>query len=686
MPNATLAATPDLVAAWAGITPAVAAERRPVTREQTQASHSALFEPFDDSSFSVRERWLVAAFATALTALDATQRYYAAAAASLDPAAAVVIGAEARANTARGPYGAYAEAGLRGFDEAGPRYHPDQAVRAAVGERLAAALEYAHLLVLRPREADGHAVRRLAQAGWSVDGIVTLAQLVAFLAYQQRVAHGLRLISERRGGDPARPSSGLPIPDAAGGPGADAPPAATGEVLAPCAPRPHGFTREPLEWLPWLKPLAKEELTERHRQGLVDAARANSGYFRLLARDPEILRARTLVDKDIFAASATGLPLAERELAAVAVSRTNGCVFCASVHGRLAARYSGEEGVVDRLLELGVQAAGLPERWDLIARAAAALTLTPIGLTARDVERLAAAGLSDLELADLVHAAAFFNWANRLTLGLGRPAVAGEAAAPKAYAEWRSRRQDYWGDRLGPAALSGTWWLDALPRSIPDVPGRWWTDGIQVFGTDVEGGEAANVDGGAELLAGPQGHEVVLPVGTSFELDGRRFQPHARAGLLALRVFDPKGDQARSFSGVDVAAWDPDWVVPARFTPAPRGERVDQGHVDGFLESVELGGSFAFEMADRTYRLAARGGRGRYHIVFGDQSNSPDSPPFRFLRAEAPETGGATVLDFNLAELPPCAFSPHFLCPVPLPGNELDLFVDAGELRPRWAK
>jgi hypothetical protein len=60
------------------------------------------------------------------------------------------------------------------------------------------------------------------------------------------------------------------------------------------------FTRDLLDWLPWLEPLAVEALTEEHMAALVDAARAKSAYFRLLARDPDALKARTLTDKDIF--------------------------------------------------------------------------------------------------------------------------------------------------------------------------------------------------------------------------------------------------------------------------------------------------------------------------------------------------------------------------------------------------
>lgn len=74
------------------------------------------------------------------------------------------------------------------------------------------------------------------------------------------------------------------------------------------------FTQEELGWLPWLEPLFTEELTERHWAGLVDASRAKSPYFLLLARGPEVLEARTKTEKDIFYNTSSGLPRAEREL------------------------------------------------------------------------------------------------------------------------------------------------------------------------------------------------------------------------------------------------------------------------------------------------------------------------------------------------------------------------------------
>lgn len=183
---------------------------------------------------------------------------------------------------------------------------------------------------------------------------------------------------------------------------------------------PNAFTQAQLDWLPWLEPLPESQLTERHLAGLVDASRAKSPYFMLLARDPDILGARTRTDKDIFYNPDAGLPRAERELAATATSRLNGCIYCASVHARFASHFSPRSQDVQRLLDEGV-GARLDARWDAIVAASVALTATPVAFGTPHVQALRDVGLDDLAISDVIHGAAFFNWANRLMLSLGEP-------------------------------------------------------------------------------------------------------------------------------------------------------------------------------------------------------------------------------------------------------------------------
>lgn len=183
---------------------------------------------------------------------------------------------------------------------------------------------------------------------------------------------------------------------------------------------PVAFTQAELGWLPWLAPPDEADLTGRQRDSLIDAARAKSPYFRLLALDPDTLAARTRTDKDIFYNTHGGLPRAERELAAAATSRLNGCIFCASVHARFASHHSKRRDDVQRLLDEGV-AADLGERWNAITAASAALTETPVAFGPEHVARLRDAGLTQSEIVDAINGAAFFNWANRLMLSLGEP-------------------------------------------------------------------------------------------------------------------------------------------------------------------------------------------------------------------------------------------------------------------------
>ncbi|GAA5152064.1 alkylhydroperoxidase domain protein [Microbacterium pseudoresistens] len=185
--------------------------------------------------------------------------------------------------------------------------------------------------------------------------------------------------------------------------------------------RPQRFTQERLGWVPWLAPPAQSELTEEQIDALIQPQRAAMPYFRLLARDPAALKARTLTDLDIFFNTDGGVGRAERELAAAVTSRRNGCVFCASVHAAAATRESGRRDDVQRLLDDGVSADLGDERWNAVVAAADALAETPLAFGDAEIARLRTAGFDDAEILDIISSAAFFHWANRLMLSLGEP-------------------------------------------------------------------------------------------------------------------------------------------------------------------------------------------------------------------------------------------------------------------------
>jgi uncharacterized peroxidase-related enzyme len=90
------------------------------------------------------------------------------------------------------------------------------------------------------------------------------------------------------------------------------------------------------------------------------------------------------------------------------------------VHSRQAAQISKRVDDVQRVLDVGI-GAELDERWRAVTDLAAALTVTPPAATQAHVARLRQLGLEELEILDVIQAAAFFSWANRLMLTLGEP-------------------------------------------------------------------------------------------------------------------------------------------------------------------------------------------------------------------------------------------------------------------------
>ena len=51
------------------------------------------------------------------------------------------------------------------------------------------------MLVFHPRDASAPSLQALLDAGWSTTDVVTISQLVSFLAYQIRVVAGLSTLA-----------------------------------------------------------------------------------------------------------------------------------------------------------------------------------------------------------------------------------------------------------------------------------------------------------------------------------------------------------------------------------------------------------------------------------------------------------------------------------------------------------
>lgn len=191
--------TSDVIDRLADIRPGSFVDRiraeRPETRANAQKSYLALFEPSQEGDVTRAERLLIATFVAGLHGADAAEAFYASGIEG-DAALIAAVKSEIEAGRTSGPYGKYPSGPLSGEDKPGAVFTVSEPGRTQLGHKLSAALEHSHLLVYRPREASPDALQALVDAGWTTTAIVTLSQIIAFLAFQIRVVTGLAALSE----------------------------------------------------------------------------------------------------------------------------------------------------------------------------------------------------------------------------------------------------------------------------------------------------------------------------------------------------------------------------------------------------------------------------------------------------------------------------------------------------------
>lgn len=254
----------------------------------------------------------------------------------------------------------------------------------------------------------------------------------------------------------------------------------------------------------------------------------------------------------------------------------------------------------------------------------------------------------------------------------------GSTSLKRDWERWRAARLAALRAPYGSLALTGTFWFDG-ELSLDGVPGTWRTDAGEVT-LSAASGDGVVVDG--RLLDGTVAvHSDVTASATEVVAGDVRLVLIDREGSLAVRVYDQGSPASSSFDGVASYPFDERWVLPAVFTPYDTERTVRIRHVDGVDRGLPLGGDLTFEVGGSAVRLAVEvdPATGELQAVLSDTTSGHATYRFRFLDVPAPAADGTVVADLNRLRLPPCAFSPHFVCPLPPPGNRLDVALEAGE-------
>lgn len=247
-------------------------------------------------------------------------------------------------------------------------------------------------------------------------------------------------------------------------------------------------------------------------------------------------------------------------------------------------------------------------------------------------------------------------------------------------ATYRARREESVVQPQGSLALVNTQWVDS-EQTIWGVPGRWApADGGLTVTAEASDGivvDGAPVDG--DVLVRSKNDPNPGEVRFSDTVGG--FVIASEEGTYALRVWDAESEGIRDFGSIDAYPYNPEWVITATFTENPAGTTLGFEHLkdDGKTREQVIPGEIRFEKDGTAYNLAAFKSGRALQLVFADATNGVDTYSVGRFLFVAPSPDGSIVLDFNLAVLPPCAFSYNFNCPLPPAQNRFAVPIEAGE-------
>lgn len=195
--------------------------------------------------------------------------------------------------------------------------------------------------------------------------------------------------------------------------------------------------------------------------------------------------------------------------------------------------------------------------------------------------------------------------------------------------------------------------------------------------------DGAPGDASTRILSTDQDESGPTVVG--FNQGDASFIAIRRGERIGLRVRSANAITRMGFTGVDRFPIDPGFRLVARFEPHPAGQTLEIINVLGIAEPMANPGVVVFEKGGRSFRLeAVDEGDGKLFLIFADRTSGHETyPAARFLYADPPGSDGTTIVDFNKAYNPPCAFTEFSTCPLPPASNRLDLRIEAGEQKPR---
>lgn len=156
----------------------------------------------------------------------------------------------------------------------------------------------------------------------------------------------------------------------------------------------------------------------------------------------------------------------------------------------------------------------------------------------------------------------------------------------------------------------------------------------------------------------------------------------ANSTRYGLRVKDTEAETRTKFKGLDYFPANPKYRVEARFQPYNPPKKLPITNVLGMTSDETVPGVLIFTLDGKEQRVEPilEAGETNLFLIFKDATSGKETyGAARYLYAAPAGPDGKTIVDFNQAYNPPCAFTHFATCPLPPPQNRLAIRIEAGE-------
>lgn len=250
--------------------------------------------------------------------------------------------------------------------------------------------------------------------------------------------------------------------------------------------------------------------------------------------------------------------------------------------------------------------------------------------------------------------------------------------------QWQTNRAERLKKEDGWLALVGLFWLDE-GQNVITIPTN-QTLKVVRKGTTVTLDPDPTMTIDQKPVAGPvELRNDMDPAGpTIVQMGSVRFNVIKRGPRLGLRVKDAQAPTRTHFAGLDYFPTDAKYRVEARFEPYNPVKKIPIDDVTGMRSDSDSPGALVFTLDGKEYSIdpILEEGSDELFIIFRDLTSKDETyQAGRYLYAAKPGPDGKTIIDFNKAYNPPCAFTPYATCPLPPQQNRLDVRIEAGEKR-----